>query len=248
MLIDSILVVAWLSGGAAAGGRPLLAAMAAVILLDLGFLAANSLKIPSGGWLPLLAGTGFMLLMLIWQSGRQAVFDHVSRRRMPMRKLRELAADARHLRATGTAVYLTSSTEVVPGALHRMLEVQGPLHERVVLLTVKTVDEPRTHKGRRVSVQEIAPGLFQVVARCGFMQTPDVPALLEEAGNAGLPYRPAETRYFLGLDHVVVARTRGMPRWQKRVFAYMSRNAHSATQHFRLPPARVTEIGEQIDI
>jgi len=248
MLIDSILVVAWLSGGTAAGGRPMLAVMTVVILLDLGFLAANILKIPSGGWLPLLAGAGFMLLMLIWQAGRQAIFEHVSRRRMPMRKLRELAGDVRHLRANGTAVYLTSSTEVVPGALHHMLEVQGPLHERVVLLTVKTADEPRTDKGRRVSVQEIAPGLFQVVARCGFMQTPEVPALLEEAGRAGLPYRPAETRYFLGVDHVVVARPRGMPRWQKRLFAYMSRNAHSATQHFRLPPARVTEIGEQIDI
>jgi len=248
MLIDSILVVAWLSDGADRRTRALLAVMAVAVLLDLAFLAANSLKIPHGGWLPLFAGTCFMGLMLTWQAGRLTVLDRATRRRMPMRELMARANDVSRLRVPGTAVYLSGSTETVPGALHRMLEIQGFLHERVVLLTIETGDEPRTVKGARVRVQELAPGLFRVVARCGFMETPNAPALLREAEAAGLPYRPAETQYFLGLDHVVVARTHGMPRWQKRLYAYMSRNEHSATEHFRLPPARVTEIGEQIDI
>ncbi|MBS1200046.1 MAG: potassium transporter Kup [Proteobacteria bacterium] len=248
MLIDSILVVAWLSDGADRRTRALLAVMAVAVLLDLAFLAANSLKIPHGGWLPLFAGTCFMGLMLTWQAGRLTVLDRATRRRMPMRELMARANDVSRLRVPGTAVYLSGSTETVPGALHRMLEIQGFLHERVVLLTIETGDEPRTVRGARVRVQELAPGLFRVVARCGFMETPNAPALLREAEAAGLPYRPAETQYFLGLDHVVVARTHGMPRWQKRLYAYMSRNEHSATEHFRLPPARVTEIGEQIDI
>ena len=248
MLIDSILVVAWLSDGADRRTRALLSVMAVAVLLDLAFLAANSLKIPHGGWLPLFAGTCFMGLMLTWQAGRLTVLDRATRRRMPMRELMARANDVSRLRVPGTAVYLSGSTETVPGALHRMLEIQGFLHERVVLLTIETGDEPRTVRGARVRVQELAPGLFRVVARCGFMETPNAPALLREAEAAGLPYRPAETQYFLGLDHVVVARTHGMPRWQKRLYAYMSRNEHSATEHFRLPPARVTEIGEQIDI
>ncbi len=129
-----------------------------------------------------------------------------------------------------------------------MLETQGALHERVVMLTLETSDQPRSRKGHRVEVRELAPGLFRVVARCGFMETPTCLRCCEKPSAVGLAFLPAETHYFLGRDHVVVTRTVGMPRWRKQLYAFMTRNAHFAAEQFSLPPGRVTEIGEQIEI
>jgi len=248
MLIDSVLVVAWILSSPQAGGRWMLWVMTAALGLDLAFLAANSLKIPHGGWLPLLAGAAVMFVMLTWQHGRLEVIDRMARGRIPMRVLLDLARDAARLRAHGTAVYLGSNAEVVPGALNRILQTEGALHQRVVLLTLETSDRPRESKGERIEVREAAPGLYRAVARCGFMETPNVPSLLREAEDRGLPFRPAETHYFLGRDHVVVSRKTGMAGWRKRLYAYLLRNQYFAAQHFGLPPSRVTEIGEQIDI
>jgi KUP system potassium uptake protein len=248
MVIDSVLVIAWLHGRGGGRERMMLGVMAVALVLDLAFVAANSLKIPHGGWLPLVAGTALLMVMLTWRAGRLLVLDRVSRRQMPMRRLLASASAEQGYRAPGTAVYLSSSAADVPGPLQRMLEIQGALHHRVIMMTLQTSDQPRSRKGHRLEVRELAPGIFRLVARCGFMETPNVPALLREAEQQGLEYRPAETQYFLGRNHVVVTRTAGMPRWRKRLYAYMTRNAHFAAQHFRLPPGRVTEIGEQIDI
>jgi KUP system potassium uptake protein len=248
MLIDSVLVIAWLRSQGEGGRRLMLGAMVLALGLDLAFLAANSLKIPHGGWLPLAAGATVMLVMLTWQRGRLEVIDRVARQRMPMRALLERARDPEVPRAAGTAVYLGSDAAVVPGALNRVLRTRGHLHERVILLTLETLDQPRSRKGERIEVRETAPGLYQVIARCGFMESPQVPNLLREADSAGLPFVPAETYYFLGRDHVVVSRKAGMAGWRKRLFAYLDRNQYYAAQHFGLPPAKVTEIGEQIDI
>ena len=248
MLIDAVLVIAWLLDREGRSERAMLVAMGAALLLDLAFVSANSLKIPHGGWLPLLAGAGMMLVMLTWQSGQLLVLDRVWRNRMPMRNLIALAGDPATARVPGTAVYLSGSPDTVPGALHRVFETHRVLHQRIVLLHVETAEQPRTRKGHRVEVRELAPGLCRVLARCGFMETPNVPMLLREAEQAGLPFEPADTQYFLGRDSVVVSRKSGMPKWQKRFYALMSRNAQQAALHYGLPPARVTEIGEQIDI
>jgi KUP system potassium uptake protein len=248
MVIDSVLVIAWLSRGESRRERFMLAIMFIALTLDLGFLAANSLKIPHGGWLPLLAGSGFLMIMMTWQSGRLLVEDRVARRQMSMRQLLARIEDESLPRTPGTGVFLNRNASAVPGSLQRMLEAQGSVHERVVMLTLETSDEPRSRKGRRVEVKELAPGLFRVVARCGFMESPNVPALLREAEHGGLPFLPAETHYFLGRDHVIVARATGMAMWRKRLYAFMTRNAHFAAEQLSLPPGRVTEIGEQIEI
>lgn len=248
MVIDSVLVIAWLHRGERRRERLMLVVMCGAIVLDLAFLGANTLKIPHGGWLPLAAGAGFLMIMLTWQSGRLLVLDRVSRRQMSMRTLLATASDEEVFRTPGTAVYLNSNPDAVPGALQKILETQHVLHQRIVMMTLETTDEPRSRKGHRVAVRELAPGIYRVIARCGFMESPKVPGLLREAELSGLQYLPAETNYFLGRDHVVVTKTAGMPRWRKRLYAYMTRNAHFAAQHFALPPGRVTEIGEQIEI
>lgn len=248
MLVNNIFVIAWL--GAQQGRRARLMLMVAYLelVIELSFLAANSLKIPDGGWLPLVASSVVLTIMLTWRDGRLAGLDQLLRRQMPLRALVALVTEDGLNRVPGTAVYLDSSASGVPRALQRTIETHKTIHERIVLLTVETGDEPRSEKGQRVTVRELATGLYRVVARYGFMESRSVPSLLAEAESAGLPFRPAETIYVLGQKNILVTGRSGLARWRKRLYSLMARNARPAAYHFGLPPGRVIEIGEQLEI
>jgi KUP system potassium uptake protein len=248
MLVNNIFMIAWLGAQKGGGIRTMQMVAYFELFIELSFLAANSLKIPAGGWLPLAASGVILTIMLTWRDGRLAGLDLLLRRQMPLRTLVALATSDELNRAPGTTVYLDSSATGVPRALQRMIESHKTIHERVVLLTVETTDEPRSEKGQRVTVHELAPGLYRVVARYGFMESRSVPSLLAEAESEGLPYRPAETIYILGQKNILVPGRSGLARWRKRLYAAMARNARPAAYHFGLPPGRVIEIGEQLEI
>jgi KUP system potassium uptake protein len=248
MLVNNIFVIAWLGAQQGRGARIMLMVAFIELIIELAFLAANSLKIPQGGWLPLAASGMILTIMLTWRDGRLAGLDQLLRRQMPLRALIALMTDEGMNRVPGTAVYLDSSASGVARALQRTIETHKTLHERIVLLTVETTDEPRSQKGKRVAVRELAPGLYRVVARYGFMESRGVPSLLAEAEDSGLPFRPAETIYVLGQKNILVTGRSGMPRWRKRLYSLMARNSRPAAYHFGLPPGRVIEIGEQLEI
>lgn len=248
MVIDSALVMAWLSQQRSKRTQAMLALMAAIAVLDLAFLAANSLKIPHGGWLPLFASLALLWVMLTWQQGRLLAADRAVRRQMNPQSFLRLVESGRLRRLPGTAVYLSESPGGIPRSLQRLVETQGAMHERVVLCTVQVSDRPRTRKGERVRVSPIGPGLFRVLAECGFMELPSVPAYMREAEAAGLEFQPAETVYVLGFDHIVVTRPGGMSQLRKQLFALLSRNEQVAARHYGLPASRVIEVGEQLEI
>jgi KUP system potassium uptake protein len=248
MLVNNIFVIAWLGAQQGRGVRIMLVMACLELFIEVSFLAANSLKIPDGGWLPLAASGVILTIMLTWRDGRLASLDQLLRRQMPLRALVTLVTDDGLNRVPGTAVYLDSSASGVPRALQRTIETHKTIHERVVLLTVETGDKPRSVKGQRVTVRELAPGLYRVVARYGFMESRSVPSLLAEAENSGLSYRPAETIYVLGQKSILVTGRSELARWRKRLYALMARNASPAAHHYGLPPGRVIEIGEQLEI
>ena len=248
MLVNNIFVIAWLGAKQERLARIMLAMAFAELVIELTFLAANSLKIPDGGWVPLAASGVILMIMLTWRDGRLAGLDQLLRRQMPLRALVSLVTDGELNRVPGTAVYLDSSASGVPRALQRTIETHKTLHERIVLLTVETSDEPRSEKGQRVTVRELAPGLYRVVACYGFMESRSVPSLLAEAEDLDLPYRPAETIYVLGQKNILVTGRSELARWRKRLYALMARNARPAAHHYGLPPGRVIEIGEQLEI
>jgi KUP system potassium uptake protein len=248
MLVNNIFMIAWLGAQQERRARIMLMVACLELVIELSFLTANSLKIPDGGWLPLAASGVILTIMLTWRDGRRAGFDQLLRRQMPLRSLVALVADEGLNRVPGTAVYLDSNPSGVPRALQRTIETHKTIHERIVLLTVETGDEPRSEKGHRVAVHELASGLYRVVARYGFMESRSVPSLLAEAERADLPYRPAETIYVLGKKNILVTGRSGLARWRKRLYALMARNARPAAYHFGLPPGRVIEIGEQLEI
>ena len=248
MLVNNVFMITWLGAQKGGGIRAMQIFAFFELFIELTFLTANSLKIPAGGWLPLAASGVILTIMLTWRDGRLAGVDQLMRRQMPLRTLVSLMIEPGLNRVAGTAVYLDSSASGVPRALQRTIETHKTIHERVVLLTVETGNKPRSRKGERVTVRELAPGLYRVVAHYGFMEARSVPSLLAEAESEGLPYRPAETIYILGQKNILVTGRSGLARWRKRLYSLMARNARPAAYHFGLPPGRVIEIGEQLEI
>ncbi|MEO6325433.1 MAG: potassium transporter Kup [Thermoanaerobaculia bacterium] len=228
---------------------PTLALTVPFVIIDLGFFGANAVKIPHGGWFALAVALLVFTLMTTWHRGRKLLNLRVGRATPPIgRFLADVKARPPH-RVAGTAVFLTRLPSVTPVALIRNLEHNKVLHESVILLTIDTEEVPRVDEKHRATVEPVGPGIQRVIARYGFMEEPNVPALLRDLETSG-QLQPASDAisYFLSQETVLPTRLPGMALWRERLFARMQRNARSATLFFQLPPNRVVEFGTQIEM
>jgi KUP system potassium uptake protein len=219
---------------------------------DLAFLAANLVKLQHGGWVPLALGISLFVLMMTWKRGRILLNQRLAEGTMPIQLFLEGVEKSQVHRVPGTAIFMTGSDEGVPPVLLHHLKHNKVLHERVLLVSVKTADVPETSAGERVRVMPLGHGFWRVIASYGFMQTPNVPQVLEVVDQMGIRCKPMETSYFLGRERLIPTPTRttdkvALSRWRKVVFAIMARNARSATEFFCIPPNRVVELGTQIE-
>ncbi len=210
------------------------------VTIDLAFVAANAVKIPDGGWLPLAIGGGVLSLMLVWAAGRRLLARRVAARMFPLDAFLDSFGLSPPTRVPGTAIFLTSNTDGAPLSLLHYLKHAKSLHERVILLSVVTEDVPHVSRAERLEVTALAHGFTRVIGRYGFMQSPDIPALLTLASTRGVTITDAT--YFVGRESVVPRRG-----WQ-RVFAIMHRNARPAAEFFQIPPNQVLEVGAQLEL
>ena len=222
------------------------------LLVDVAFLGANLVKVQNGGWVPLLLGLFLFMLMLTWKRGRSLLTQRLAENAMPLSLFLDGVEKSQVHRVAGTAVFMTGSDDGVPPVLLHHLKHNKVLHERVLLLSVKTADVPETSPGERVRVTALGHGFWRVVARYGFMQTPNVPQVLDVVEQLGIRCRPMETSYFLGRERLIPGPDRPsdkihLSRWRKIIFGIMTRNARSATEFFNIPPNRVVELGTQIE-
>jgi KUP system potassium uptake protein len=222
---------------------------AALLVVDLAFLGANSTKVLAGGWFPLLVGGLFMTLMTSWSRGRELLRAQLDRERLPIDAfLAELTQHA-PLRVPGTAVFLTATLPRTPPMLLHHIERNGALQEQVVLLTVITEDVPRVPAHDRLQVAVLEQGFHRVLMHYGFMQTPNVPVALRLAEELGLTLDAGRTTYYVGRESIIpTARVPGMWLWREKLFVLLSRNALSATAYYRLPSDLVVELGIQVEI
>ena len=218
------------------------------LFVDLGFWGANLVKIPHGGWFPLVIALIFFTCMTTWKMGRQILSQRMQDRTLPVKLFLQDLAAGRFTRVPGTAVYMYGNPHGTPPALLHNLMHNKVLHERVVLLSVETQEIPTVDDAERVEVEEMGHGLFRVVLRYGFAEDPDIPSGLELARKKGLTFKPMETSYFLGRETLIASKNPGMAIWREQLFSVMSRNARSATSFFGLPPNRVVELGAQIEL
>mgnify|MGYP001764832469 CR=1 FL=1 len=220
--------------------------------VDIFFFSANVVKLLHGGWVPMVLGIALFMLMLTWKRGRALLMQRLTDGTMPISLFLDGVEKSKVHRVAGTAVFMTGSDDGVPPVLLHHLKHNKVLHERVLLVSVKTADVPETSAGERVRVTALGHGFWRVVASYGFMQSPNVPQVLEVVDQMGIRCKPMETSYFLGRERLIpVAAKAGdrivLSRWRKIVFSIMARNARSATEFFNIPPNRVVELGTQIE-
>ena len=223
------------------------------LIADVSFFGANLVKIEEGGWFPIVAAALVFALLSTWKRGREALAAGIRETGLPLDLFLDDIARKKPQRVPGTAVFMTGNTGTVPAVLLHHLKHNKILHERVVLTSIVTEEIPAVADAERVTVKELGSGFWQVIARYGFMETPDVPAMLASLPrrrHAGprLALNPMETTYYLGRETLLPTGPSKMARWRKRLFIIMSRNAQTASAFFGLPPNRVVEMGAQIQL
>jgi KUP system potassium uptake protein len=218
------------------------------LVADVTFFSANADKIPAGGWVPLAIGASVFAVMTTWRRGRNELASAISAQSLPIDLFLADVERQKPVRVPGTAVFMTSALGGAPVVLLHHFKHNKVLHARVVLLSVLTERVPKVRREDMLEVKELGQGFWTVVAHVGFMQAPNVPALLRQARGFGLFIEPADTSYYLGRESLLTTGRSTLPRWRKVLFAYLSRNARPATQFFHLPPNRVIELGAQIEL
>ncbi|WP_337171495.1 KUP/HAK/KT family potassium transporter [Gemmatimonas aurantiaca] len=222
------------------------------LVVDLIFFSANVVKLAHGGWVPMVLGVVLFVLMLTWKRGRALLMQRLAEGTMPIGLFLDGVAQSKVHRVPGTAVFMTGNDDGVPPVLLHHLKHNKVLHERVLLVSVKTADVPETSASERVRVLPLGHGFWRVIASYGFMQTPNVPQILEVVDQMGIRCKPMETSYFLGRERLIpIPGKQGdkitLAKWRKIIFSIMARNARSATDFFNIPPNRVVELGTQIE-
>ncbi|HEY6559918.1 MAG TPA: potassium transporter Kup [Polyangiaceae bacterium] len=216
------------------------------LVIDLAFLGANLVKIHDGGWFPLVVGVTVFTALATWKRGRTILAERFREQLVPLDDFFELMRVELPARVPGMAVFMTSNATGCPPPLMQNFMHNRVVHQRVVLLTVTTEEVPFVDDSERFDVEQLPAGFCRLRARYGFMQTPDIPALL---ARAKLPdYAPEHTTFVLGRETVLASERPGMAIWRERVFAFMARNAQPATAFFGLPSDRVLEIGTQVEL
>ncbi|MFI5280698.1 MAG: potassium transporter Kup, partial [Gemmatimonadales bacterium] len=220
---------------------------AAFLVVDAAFLGANALKIAHGGWVPLAIAIALFMLMTTWKRGREILGERLKDITMPLDTFLESIGTSSIPRVLGTAVFMTSESGGAPVVLLHHLKHNKVLHEKVILLSIQTSDVPEVSNEERMSVSRLEHGFLRVVARYGFMESPDVKEVMELLRRAGVRSKPLDTSYYLGREQLIPRRKPwkrdglSMNIWRKRLFAVMAKNARSAAEFFQLPPNRVVE-------
>jgi KUP system potassium uptake protein len=220
---------------------------AVFLLIDVAFFGANVIKIAQGGWLPLVLGALIFTLMITWKRGRRILAERIQREAKPLDDfLREVKGITR---VPGTAIFMSGTASKTPPALRHNLEHNKVLHQQVIFVTVKTGQVPYVAEDARLEVEHFGDGIYRAKVHYGFMEDPNIPAILHAAAGSALPrIDPDDTTYFLGRETIISTSRAGMAVWREKLFALMSRNATTATAFFGIPPDRVVELGEQIEI
>ncbi|HEX7326157.1 MAG TPA: potassium transporter Kup [Rhodanobacteraceae bacterium] len=248
MTIDTtlFLVVAWRvfkwnPGLIALGG-------AMMLTIDLSFFGANTLKIPDGGWFPLVLALAIFTVLTTWRRGRDLVLRQLKHGGLALEPFILNLAEHPPTRVEGTAIFLVSDPDAVPHALLHNLKHNKVLHRRNVILTVETLETPYADPEERIELSDLGHDFHKLILRFGFADDPNVPAALHACARGGLEIKLMDTTFFLSRETIVATNRPGMALWRDRLFAFLARNALPATAFFSIPGNRLIELGAQVEI
>jgi KUP system potassium uptake protein len=222
------------------------ALMVPILFIEQAFFAANVLKVFEGGWFPLLVGALTALVMLTWVKGRRILIKATRKNEAELDWLvRKLDTKPPH-RVPGTAVFLTGDPDFAPTSLLHNLKHNRVLHERNIILTIRSVDTPRVPRHERVTVNRVSESFLRIIARYGFMETPSVPKILEHCRRKDLNIDLSATSFFVSRRSLKPSGKSELPYWQEKLFIWLAGTAEDATEYFRIPTDRVVEVGTQV--
>jgi KUP system potassium uptake protein len=218
------------------------------LLLDSAIFIGNVGKLVTGGWIVVLLTGLIVLLMMSWVAGRARLRRKVESEALPLEMFSAELAAQQPVRTHGTAIFLSGNPTIVPRALLHNFKHNRTLHERIIILAVLSEEIPAVPAERRVTVADAGSGITRIAIRFGFTETPDVPAVLRTLTVGGAPIDPLQVSFFLGKESLVLGH--GKRGWSlpRRVFEFLSKNAASASSFYCLPPNRVVEFGQQVEI
>ena len=219
----------------------------AFLVFDVAYFGANLIKVPSGGWVPLLIGFAIFTLLTTWSKGRELMRASMAEGSLPI----EIFAKSAHnssTRVPGTAVFMASSNSGVPSALLHNIKHNKVLHERVLILTVQVKGMPYVSEDGRYECKSLGNGFYRVTIYCGFLEETDVPKLLSTLDLCGGAFDMMQTSFFLSRQTLIPSERPGMAMWREKLFANMHRNAAAAADFLHLPANRIVELGSKVEI
>lgn len=224
-------------------------------VIELTFFAANALKIMHGGWFPLVAGAGIFTAMTSWRKGRELLRAGLPPA-IPLKDFVGSLALAGTLseqnklhRAPGTAVFLASNRDAAPNAMMKNIKHNQTLHERNVILTIQTDRmHPHVASSDRLQIEDLGDEFYRLTARFGFMEVPDIREITSAAVEQGFEIQPEKSTFFIGKERIVASSHRGMAVWREHLFIFLSKNSENAADFFHLPPNRVYEVSQVVEI
>lgn len=221
--------------------------VAVFIVVDMAYLGANLIKVPDGGWFPLMVGLIIFTLLTTWARGRKLMRDRMSEVALPI-EIFAKSANNSAVRVPGTAIFMAASTAGVPSALLHNIKHNKVLHERVIILTVNIAEVPYVDPAKRCEISKVGEGIYRGVLNFGFMEETNVPEGLKQMKQCGGDFDMMQTSFFLSRQTLLPGDKPGMPVWREKIFAWMLRNAATAMDFFSLPTNRVVELGSQVRI
>lgn len=225
-----------------------LAVVLPLLLVEQAFFVANILKVVEGGWLPLLLAALIFSVMMTWVRGYALLSARIRRDEVTLPWLARRLEAKPPARAPGTAVFLSADPNAAPTSLMHNLKHNRVLHERNIILTIRTQDTPRVPRSDRIEIDRSDPMFTRVIAYYGFMETPNVPKIFEHCRRKDLNVEVGATSFFVSRRSLKTTPSSELSAWQERLFIFLARTAEDATAYYRIPTDRVVEIGTQLAI
>ena len=219
---------------------------AVLLSIDLGFFVSNLAKFTHGGWFPLLVAGVIFFIMLSWVQGRERLLASRWQDAMPLQEfIASLGSSGLH-RVPGTAVFMVPNMQVVPSTLLHSLKHFHVLHEQVILMTVETISSPYVCEQDRMDVRPISNGVTLVRLHYGFFEEPRILRVLAKLRVWGYQFRLSDVSFFVGRERLVTRARNPLIRIRDQLFILLHRNMLSATDYYKIPSARVVELGGYI--
>lgn len=222
--------------------------LAIFLFLDCSFLGANLLKVADGGWITIGIALAILTIMITWRDGRAILAKHYGLMKIPTEVFLKDIAAYKPQRFAGTAVFMSISPEGIPHTLLHHFKHNEALHKRILLLSVLSTETPTVAPEERVRIDHLGQGFHRITASYGFMESPSMPAILGILAQKGLPVDIYSTSFYMGRETMTATGDAPMARWRKSLFIFLSRNAWNATAFFQLPPDRVIELGNHVEL